>query len=590
MAAREEVGMAESMRSSTRPVEGVTLGKYRLLAQLGRGGMAEVYLAIARGAKGVNKLVVLKVLRSHLAEDPDFVSMFVDEARIAARLNHSNIVQTYEVAEESSRHFIVMEYLEGRSLSQVESMLKPERLPLDLALRIFADALAGLHHAHELRDLEGHTDGLVHRDVSPQNVFVTYDGQVKIVDFGIAKASNSNNHTKEGVIKGKIRYMAPEQVLGVYLDRRADIFAVGVMLWHALTGKRLWDGVTDEIAIMHRLVTNSPPLPTPGSVADVPPELDAICSKAMAHSRDDRFATAAEFQDAIEEYLAKHPPVATTRAVGQFMSARFGERQAEFQRLIDEQVRLASAEADSGSMSFSSVRSASRLVPRFDDGPLDSGPFPLSGEFSTTPSSGRLRAPSTASHRTSPGTSNGVSARIDPSSVPPGETSSRAPVTMAPPRMRRRRTAAIAAGVGAIAVIGAFALLARLSSDREDLTSSRAEAAAASPGGGANANGSSGPASANGDDTNGPNAPQAAPPSSPADPPPKAPRAAAASNGAPAPRPSPFVARAAAPIAHRPTSAPPPSVEPRPAKKEVDCASPYFVDEQGIKRIRAECL
>jgi len=581
--------MAESIRSSGRPIEAVTLGRYRILAQLGRGGMAEVYLAIARGAKGVNKLVVLKVLRSHLAEDPEFVSMFVDEARIAARLNHRNIVQTYEVAEESGRHFIMMEYLEGRSLSQIESTLKPEKLPLDLSLRIFADALAGLHHAHELRDLEGHPNGLVHRDVSPQNVFITYDGQVKIVDFGIAKAANSDNHTKEGVIKGKIRYMAPEQVIGVHLDRRADVFAVGVMLWHALTGKRLWDGVTDDITIMHRLVTNTPPLPTAGSIADVSAELDAICSKAMAHSRDDRFATAAEFQEAIEEYLAKHPPVSASRAVGHFMEARFGDKQAEFQRLIDEQLRVAFAEADGVATAFSSVRAASRLVPRFDDGPLDSGPFPLSGEFSATPSSGRLRPPRVPTGFSSPGMRSGAPGTSTvPGPPSSSSTSSYTPATVAPPRHWRRRAPTIAAGLAAVA-IAAFALHAQRS-DREDTTAPRpGDANAVLVANGIHGtNGTNGTNGAGGPGNDGANGASAAEPSI-ADPPPKTPRAAANNGASAAVRAPPFPARAA-PVVHRPASAPPASVEPRPAKKEVDCTSPYFIDEQGIKRIRGECL
>jgi len=565
--------MAESMRSSTRPVEGVTLGKYRLLAQLGRGGMAEVYLAVALGAKGVNKLVVLKVLRSHLADDPDFVTMFVDEARIAARLNHGNIVQTYEVVEEASRHFIVMEYLEGRSLAQVEWMLKPERVPLDLSLRIFADALAGLHHAHELRDFEGLPHGLVHRDVSPQNVFITYDGQVKIVDFGIAKAANSpTNHTKEGVIKGKIRYMAPEQVVGVYLDRRADVFAVGVLLWHALTGKRLWDGVADEIAIMHRLVTNSPPLPTAGSIANVPSELDAICSKAMAHSREDRFPTAAAFQDAIEEYLAKHPPIPTSRAVGQFMATRFGDKQLEFQRLVDEQVRLVAVETEGTMTSSSGVRAASRLVPRFvDDCATDSGPLPGTGDDHRTPSSARMRMTAAAS----------IPSPLARTSVPP-------PLPYAPDPPRRRRGAAVVVGVAAVA-IAAFALHARrfpgaggISGSPREVTRAMvmAPVAAAPPP----------PATIL-------SAPAVLPPE-----PAKAPRAATASHGerrdahapddAPAPaRTAPLSTRGAATTAHRPTAPPPPPVvEMHPPKKDVDCASPYFIDDQGIKRVRPECI
>src|SRR6185437_8026107 len=238
-----------------------TLGKYRLIAELGHGGMAEVYLAVVRGPAGFNKLVVIKQIRPQLAEDPEFLAMFLDEARLAARLSHPNVVQTNEVGQEGSRYFIAMEYLEGQPLNRVlHRVQKTGGIPLALHVKILSDVLGGLHHAHELADFDGTPLEVVHRDVTPHNVFITYDGQVKVVDFGIAKALNSSAETRTGVLKGKVAYMAPEQARGERCDRRADVFSVGVMLWEAATGRRLWKGVPD-ITILQRLLAGDIPRP-----------------------------------------------------------------------------------------------------------------------------------------------------------------------------------------------------------------------------------------------------------------------------------------------------------------------------------------
>src|SRR5512133_824440 len=218
------------MEGSQQPV---SLGKYRLLAELGHGGMAQVFLALAKGVAGFNKLVVIKQIHAELAEDPDFVRMFLDEARLAARLNHPNVVQTNEVDHDNKRYFIAMEYLEGQTLNRVFNRMgrDPKLLPLGHRLRLVADGLAGLHYAHELKDYDGKALGVVHRDFTPHNIFVTYNGVVKVVDFGIAKALNSSSQTQSGVLKGKVSYMAPEQARGERVDRRADIFSVGMILW-----------------------------------------------------------------------------------------------------------------------------------------------------------------------------------------------------------------------------------------------------------------------------------------------------------------------------------------------------------------------
>jgi eukaryotic-like serine/threonine-protein kinase len=315
-----------------------TLGKYRLIAELGHGGMAEVFLAVVRGPAGFNKLVVIKQIRPQLAEDPEFLGMFLDEARLAARLSHTNVVQTNEVGQEGERYFIAMEYLEGQPLNRVVHRLaKVGGLSLAQHLKIICDALAGLHHAHELADYDGTPLGVVHRDVTPHNVFVTYDGQVKVVDFGIAKALNSSAETRTGVLKGKVAYMAPEQARGERVDRRADVFSVGVMLWEAATGKRLWKGVPD-ITILQRLLSGE--IPAPRSVkSEIPEKLEAIILKALSHQRDDRYATAADLQTALETYLDEAGERVHPRDISKAVTAAFEADRAKIKAIIDEQLR-----------------------------------------------------------------------------------------------------------------------------------------------------------------------------------------------------------------------------------------------------------
>lgn len=318
---------------------GSVLGKYRLLLELGQGGMANVFLAVARGHSGFHKLVVLKMLRPSLAKDPQFLTMFLDEGRLAARLNHPNVVQTNEVGLERDRYLIAMEYLEGQPLSKVIHRAKQGGTPLPLALhlRILADTLAGLHYAHELADFDGTALQLVHRDVSPQNIFVTYDGQVKVLDFGIAKASTSTTHTVAGVLKGKFGYMAPEQFAGEPMDRRTDVYAMGVLLWEALTGQRSrprklegpLPGLTTE-------------MPTPSSLRpDIDPRLDAICQRALAHDPKQRFETAAQMQEELETVLAQQSGRRSARDLGRFVEQLFKEERSTVKVTLERQLAAA---------------------------------------------------------------------------------------------------------------------------------------------------------------------------------------------------------------------------------------------------------
>src|SRR5580700_9413380 len=327
--------MEESRAAPTATGGANTLSKYRLIAELGHGGIAEVFLAVVRGPAGFNKLVVIKQIRPQLAEDPEFLGMFLDEARLAARLSHPNVVQTNEVGEENHRYFIAMEYLEGQPLNRVIHRLqKAGGLSLAMNLRVIADALAGLHHAHELTDYDGTPLGVVHRDVTPHNVFITYDGLVKVVDFGIAKALNSSSETRTGVLKGKVAYMAPEQARGERVDRRADLFSMGVMMWEAATGKRLWKGVPD-ITILQRLLSGE--IQTPRSVKpEVPEKLETIIMKALSHQREDRYETAADLQNAVDAYLEETGERASARDVGKLIGTHFEADRHKIKGIIEE--------------------------------------------------------------------------------------------------------------------------------------------------------------------------------------------------------------------------------------------------------------
>jgi len=318
------------------------IGKYRFLVELGSGGMGDVFLAVAQGPKGFNKLQVIKRLRPELAQDPEFLSMFLNEARIAARLNHPNVVQTNEVSEHDDEYFIAMEYLEGQSLygitKRAQAMQSKGGTPFSLAmhLHVLAEACEGLHYAHELTDYDGTPLQLVHRDCSPQNFFVTYDGEVKVLDFGIAKAADSATMTRTGVLKGKVPYMPPEQLDGSNVDRRADIFAVGAMIWEAATGVRLWKGLND-IQIAHRL--HQKDIPTPSSFEpSVDKKLEALCMKALAIRPEDRFQTAAELQAALDAYVNKLGGV-RRRELGKYVSQLFTDTRRQLRSRLEEELR-----------------------------------------------------------------------------------------------------------------------------------------------------------------------------------------------------------------------------------------------------------
>ena len=333
----------------TRPrrrfgVGDVVAKKYRILHELGAGGAAHVFLAVARGPVGFHKLVVLKVPKPHLAGDPDFQRMFTREAQLAARLNHPNIVQTFEVVTARGLPVIVMEYLEGQPLSAILSAVRSDEprpaatrnldFPLAMHLRVLVDALNGLHFAHELTDYDGSVLGVVHRDMSPHNVFVTFQGEVKVLDFGVAKLAEVEAETR--TVRGKLRYMPPEQLGCRRVDRRADIFAVGVMLWEAMVGQRLWKGRFNE-EIRRRVLNGD--IPPPSRVRrDVPPELEAICLRALAHDPEARPATAADLGRELEQFLSELGPPVPSRQLGRTVSLLFQNLLRQHRLELDSQL------------------------------------------------------------------------------------------------------------------------------------------------------------------------------------------------------------------------------------------------------------
>ncbi len=279
---------------------GEQLGKYELLALIAVGGTAEIYLARIGGEAGFEKYVVVKCLHDHLVHESEYVDMFLDEARLGAQLDHSNIVQTLELGEHQGRYYMVMEYLSGLSIAQIGraayDRVPGGLVPIDIVLGLSAQASAGLHYAHE-RKSGGQPLNIVHRDISPQNLVVSFDGVLKLVDFGIAKAERRRTQTETGTIKGKFAYMSPEQCKAEPIDRRTDIFALGTITWELLTGRRLFKrGSTYET---YQAIVNGG-VPAPSSLnSKLDARVDQVVLKALAYEREARYATAEDFGDAL---------------------------------------------------------------------------------------------------------------------------------------------------------------------------------------------------------------------------------------------------------------------------------------------------
>lgn len=310
-------------------------GKYQILDRIAFGGMAELYRARIQGDQGFQKLVAVKKMHAHFSTEPEAVAAFIEEAKLAAFLQHPNIVQIYDFGCMDDAYFIVMEYLQGKDLRTLTTALDNQQRPLGLenSLAIAASICAGLEYAHGLTDMAGRPLHIVHRDISPQNIFVTYAGQVKILDFGLAKVTDRDGTTEAGVLKGKVAYMSPEQAQGKIIDHRSDIFAVGVILYELLTGQRLYHG--NNMEILRRAQTGEFLRPEE-CLPDLIPELNYAFQGLLAVHPEDRFPDSAVALAAIEECLGDLSSRSIERHLGDLVSDLFAaEKMAEEAALQD---------------------------------------------------------------------------------------------------------------------------------------------------------------------------------------------------------------------------------------------------------------
>jgi serine/threonine-protein kinase len=497
------------------------LDRYELIAELAAGGMATIYLARIGGAGGFQRFVAIKRLHPHLAHEADFVEMFLDEARLAASIHHPNVVPILEVGESPSGYYLVMEYIEGDTLWNLRNMAtdtKPGgKLPLPVAVRIVHDALLGLHAAHELTDEAGQPLSVVHRDVSPQNILVGVDGTARLTDFGVARAATRLSSTRSGEVKGKMAYMAPEQVRGLEIDRRADVFAMGVVLWEVLANKHLFLGPS-EVATMHRVLNE--PVPDLYTLAPgIPKRLAELVARSLDRDPARRFATALEMAEAIEAATRGIMPLPQPREVAAVVDTLVGQRIADRKEAITRW--LAGSQGQAGSTgtwaSLPPALAAQMLTPA-------SGRLPLPAHPPGTPPPRPLPPPAPVR---SLSTGSSLSPMLAASSTtnPPPPQSALTPEASAPiaPASPRRGLLLLAPGLLLVGLGLGWALT---------------RAAPASP----------------------PDAP-AASPSASAEPP-----APAASSAAPQPDPAPVESAAPPPSASAPAPAATPAPKPRPAR------------------------
>src|SRR5687767_7583866 len=300
-------------------------GKYLLLERLNVGGMAEVFIAKAFGVEGFERILAIKKILPTMAEDEEFIKMFIDEARISVQLNHANIVHIHELGNYDGTFFIAMEYLPGRDLRTILERYRKrkEKMPAAQASFVASKMCEGLDYAHRKKDARGVDLNIIHRDVSPQNILCSYEGEVKIIDFGIAKAANRSQHTQAGILKGKFGYMSPEQVRGLPIDRRSDIFAVGVILYEMLTGEKLFVGESDFSTL--EKVRNAE-VPTPRQFnPNIPAGLEKVLMKSLAREAEDRYQWASDLQEDLMRFLLAGDAIYSAKHLSAFMKEAFAE-------------------------------------------------------------------------------------------------------------------------------------------------------------------------------------------------------------------------------------------------------------------------
>ncbi len=291
------------------------IGRYALHREIASGGMATVHLGRLLGPVGFSRTVAIKRLHPHYAKDPEFVSMFLDEAKLASRIRHPNVVATLDIVARKGELFLVMDYVQGESLSKLMKLAagSGDKVPLGVATSIVLNLLAGLHAAHEAHGENGEPLNIVHRDISPQNVLVGVDGIARVVDFGVAKAAVRVQTTREGQLKGKLAYMAPEQLISGEVDRRVDVYAASVVMWELLTGRTLFAG--DDARVVYRIIHENP-MPPSQINPDIPPALDAIVLRGLSRKPDERYSSA----DAMAEEIVGCTQPSYSRVVGQWVA------------------------------------------------------------------------------------------------------------------------------------------------------------------------------------------------------------------------------------------------------------------------------
>ncbi len=318
----------------------IPFGKYVLLERISVGGMAEVFKAKSFGVEGFEKILAIKRILPSMAEDADFIEMFIDEAKICGQLNHANICQIFELGRVDDSHFIAMEYVWGKDVLQIQNRFRKLRQTMkpEMAAFIAAKLCEGLDYAHKKKDAAGRPLGIIHRDVSPQNILISYDGELKIIDFGIAKAASRSSKTQAGVLKGKFGYMSPEQVRGLPLDRRSDVFAIGTILYELLTADRLFMGESDFETLEK---VRNVDVPSVTSInKNVPAELERIINKALARDVDERFQWANEMQEALHAFLLTREPMYTAKHLSTWMREQFALEMKREQQILDEQRKI----------------------------------------------------------------------------------------------------------------------------------------------------------------------------------------------------------------------------------------------------------
>jgi serine/threonine protein kinase len=303
----------------------IPFGKYYLLERVSVGGMAEVFKAKAFGIEGFEKILAVKRILPTMAEDEDFIAMFIDEAKICGQLSHPNVCQIYELGCIDDTHFIAMEYIHGKDVLQIQNRFRKMRqaMPPQMAAYISSKMCEGLDYAHRKKNANGELLNIIHRDVSPQNILVAYEGEVKVIDFGIAKAANRSNKTQAGILKGKFGYMSPEQVRGLPLDRRSDVFAVGTVLYEMLTAERLFVGESD-FSTLEKVRNVDVQLP---SVLNpkIPKQLEEITMKALAKSSEERYQWANDMADDLNRFLMSQEPMYSAKRLAHWMKTTFAD-------------------------------------------------------------------------------------------------------------------------------------------------------------------------------------------------------------------------------------------------------------------------